>query len=145
VLRAFAKTTLLRPTNFWAYVDELVSNNHVVIDRAKGTPHPKLPQFIYPLDYGYLENTISADGGGIDLFRGSRPEATVIGVLCTVDLSKRHMEFKLLLGCIFEEIAVIQDRRSVTRRVPRLTIRLEIQTVCTSWRTRPGRVMKSCA
>jgi inorganic pyrophosphatase len=99
----------LDPRHFWAYVDELVRSSSIAIDRPKDTAHPKYPQYIYPLDYGYLENTTSADGGGIDIWRGSEPEPSVVGLLCTVDLWKRDMEVKLLLGCTAAEIAQVQD------------------------------------
>lgn len=58
---------------FWAALDELVATSTVRIDRPKGTAHPRYPSFIYPLDYGYLEGTQAADGGGIDVWVGSLP------------------------------------------------------------------------
>ena len=58
-------------TAFWHGVTELLITNSLIIDRPKGSPHPRYPQMIYPLDYGYLENTTSADGGGIDVWLGS--------------------------------------------------------------------------
>jgi inorganic pyrophosphatase len=42
-------------SDFWAYIDELVATSSVVIDRPRNTAHPKHPQHIYPLDYGYLK------------------------------------------------------------------------------------------
>lgn len=58
-------------TAFWQGVTELLITNSLIIDRPKGSPHPRYPQMIYPLDYGYLENTTSADSGGIDVWLGS--------------------------------------------------------------------------
>ena len=49
---------------FWNALDELVKNSEIVIDRAKGTAHPKFPDFIYKVDYGYLKETTAMDGGG---------------------------------------------------------------------------------
>ena len=57
--------------DFWSALDELVLNSEIVIDRPKGTAHPKYPKFIYRLDYGYLKNTSSMDGDGIDVWVGS--------------------------------------------------------------------------
>ena len=76
----------------------------VCIDRPRGTAHPHYPDFIYPLDYGYLTGTTAMDGGGIDVWRGSLPERRVVGVICTVNLDKRDSEIKLLLGCTPDEI-----------------------------------------
>jgi len=36
---------------FWNAVDELVNNSEIVIDRPKGTAHPKYPNLIYEVDY----------------------------------------------------------------------------------------------
>lgn len=52
---------------FWQALDRLVAECETVIDRPKGTAHPRWPEFVYPLDYGYLRGTSSMDGGGIDV------------------------------------------------------------------------------
>lgn len=39
--------------DFWRALDSLVDNSGIVIDRPKGTAHPKYPDFIYKVDYGY--------------------------------------------------------------------------------------------
>ena len=57
---------------FWSNLDRLVDESEIVIDRPKGSSHPKYPNFIYRLDYGYLKNTASMDGTGIDVWMGSR-------------------------------------------------------------------------
>jgi inorganic pyrophosphatase len=93
--------------NFWSHLDELVMASRVVIDRPRGTPHPRYPDFIYPFDYGYLEDTRSMDGGGIDVWLGSLPDRQVSAVICTLDRSKRDAEIKLLLGCTPQEAQVI--------------------------------------
>lgn len=56
---------------FWNALDELVSNSEIIIDRPKGTAHPKYPDFIYRVDYGYLQDTTSMDGAGIDVWVGT--------------------------------------------------------------------------
>ncbi len=56
---------------FWKALDELVNKSEIVIDRPKGSKHPKFPDFIYPVDYGYLKDTASMDGPGIDVWIGS--------------------------------------------------------------------------
>ena len=52
---------------FWDALDQLVAGTEIVIDRPKGSAHPRHPGFIYRVDYGYLKDTSSMDGGGIDL------------------------------------------------------------------------------
>ena len=92
---------------FWAALDELFATSRIVIDRVKGSAHPRFPHLIYPLDYGYLENTASMDGGGIDVWLGSREEKTIDAIVCTVDRMKRDSEIKLLVGCTQEEKKII--------------------------------------
>ena len=86
-------------TEFWAALDRLAESASIVIDRPKGSAHPTFTEYIYPLDYGYLEGTASMDGEGIDLWLGSDPARKLTAILCTVDLIKRDSEIKLLLGC----------------------------------------------
>ena len=91
---------------FFAALDKLVSESEIVIDRPKGSRHPKFPDFIYRLDYGYLKNTSSMDGGGIDVWVGSG-EREVCAVMCIVDLMKKDSEIKILIGCTEEEKQIV--------------------------------------
>jgi inorganic pyrophosphatase len=84
---------------FWQRLDLLVEQCAVVIDRPAGSAHPRYPDFIYPFDYGYLAGTLAMDQGGIDVWRGSQDGRKVTGVICTVDLTKKDTEIKILLGC----------------------------------------------
>ena len=94
---------------FWQAIDSLAFSGRIVIDRPKGSSHPKYPDCIYPVDYGYIENTTSMDGGGIDVWRGSVPSNTVDSIICTVDLMKKDSEIKLLMGCTEEEMKTIYE------------------------------------
>ena len=89
-------------SEFWKAIDRLIENSELVIDRPKGSAHPKYPDMIYRVDYGYLKNTASMDGDGIDVWVGSgRKKADAI--ICTVDLMKKDSEIKILIGCTEEE------------------------------------------
>jgi inorganic pyrophosphatase len=92
---------------FWEYLEQLVINNKIFIDRPKGTRHPQFPDLIYPLDYGYLEKTRSSDRDGIDVWVGSQENTQIEAVLCTVDLHRNDIEVKILLGCDQEDIDTI--------------------------------------
>ena len=87
---------------FWKALDELVSNSEIVIDRPRGSAHPRFPNFIYKVDYGYLKDTTSMDGAGIDVWVGSG-DKKIDAIMCIVDLMKRDSEIKILLGCTEEE------------------------------------------
>jgi inorganic pyrophosphatase len=88
---------------FWQLADRLVREHPIVIDRPRGSRHPRYPQVVYPLDYGYLDGTTAIDGGGVDCWRGSLAEPIVTGAIVTVDVVKADCEIKWLIGCTGEE------------------------------------------
>lgn len=93
---------------FWGALERLVATSEVVIDRPRGSRHPRFGDVIYPLDYGYLKGTSAIDGGGVDLWRGS-DGAAIVGLIATVDLGKRDAEIKLLIGCTRAQCARIEE------------------------------------
>ena len=96
-------------TLFWQEMTRLATSESIVIDRPKGKPHPRYPEMIYPLDYGYVENTSASDGDGIDVWMGSSSTKTLTGILCTFDTFKRDAEIKLLIGCNEKDVQVIRN------------------------------------
>jgi len=86
-------------SRFWQFADQLGSNHPIVIDRPRGSRHPRYSPVIYPLDYGYLDGTGATDGGGVDCWRGSLADAVVTGAIMTADLYKADCEIKWLIGC----------------------------------------------
>lgn len=95
-------------------LDALVLESKLIIDRPKGSNHPKFKQVIYPLDYGFLDGTLSMDNQEMDVFVGSADKKSVTGVLCTVDMMKRDSEIKILLGCTEEESRIAHEFLNVT-------------------------------
>ncbi|MBN4004479.1 hypothetical protein [Nostoc sp. LPT] len=110
-------------TDFWFKLDRLVIISNLKIDRPKGTSHPRYPSFVYPLDYGYLENTRSGDRADIDVWIGSLSSKKVIAVICSVDLEKRDTEINILLGCTSEESQVILDIHNIGSQSAVLLVR----------------------
>ena len=108
--------------DFWDALDQLAAGSELVIDRPKGSAHPRFPNFIYPVDYGYLKGTASMDGGGIDVWLGTG-ERKLDAVMCIVDLMKRDSEIKLLLGCTEEEKAAIYQIHNETPYMKGVLIR----------------------
>jgi inorganic pyrophosphatase len=96
-------------TLYWQGMGDLVVSNKIIIDRPKDEPHPRYPELIYPLNYGYLEGTTAGDGDGIDVWIGSLDSKTLTGILCTFDKIKHDAEIKLLLGCTKEDVQTIQN------------------------------------
>jgi inorganic pyrophosphatase len=93
---------------FWQEITQPAAVNPIKIDRPKGSAHPRFPEVIYPLDYGYLENTTASDGSGIDVWISSLGTQTLTGILCTFDTLKRDMEVKLLISCTGTDLQTIQ-------------------------------------
>ncbi len=96
-------------TDFWTRLESLIASNEVILDRPKGSHHPKYPEIVYPLDYGYLKGTSGGDRNEIDVWRGSMPGNKLVGVVCTVDILKSDTEVKLLIGCTDNEINKVSD------------------------------------
>lgn len=94
---------------FWQAIDALASSGKIVIDRPKGSTHPRFSHIKYEVDYGYIENTTSMDGNGIDVWRGSLPSTNVDAIICTIDLMKKDSEIKLLIGCTDEEMNIVYE------------------------------------
>ena len=110
-------------SDFWTVLDCLVSQSEIVIDRPKGNTHWRYPDYVYPLDYGYLDNTSSMDGDGIDVWIGTAQNLGVVGVICTVDLVKRDSEIKILLDCTEDEILLLERDHNVTDLMKGILIR----------------------
>ena len=86
--------------DFWEILDDLVNDSEIVIDRPKGTAHPRYPNFIYKVDYGYIKNTS-----------------------CIVDFMKRDSEIKVLIGCTEEEKQLIYQTHNETQYMKGIMIR----------------------
>jgi inorganic pyrophosphatase len=95
--------------SFWEGMVQLALTHRIVIDRPRGQPHPRHPEMILPLDYGYVEGTSSSDGGGMDVWIGSLQNRTLTGILCTFDTLKQDAEIKLMLGCSESDIQLIRS------------------------------------
>lgn len=94
---------------FWKLLDNIVMTHEIKIDRPKGTPHPKYSDYIYPVDYGFLAETMSSDGNGIDIWIGTSNNKIVNGIISSIDILKGDSEIKILYSCTLEEIKKIYE------------------------------------
>ena len=108
--------------DFWKALDELVSNSEIVIDRPRGSAHPRFPDFIYKVDYGYLKDTTSMDGTGIDIWVGSG-DKKIDAIMVIVDLMKKDSEIKILIGCTEEEKLEVYKTHNETQYMKGVLIR----------------------
>ena len=59
----------------------------IIIDRPLGSAHPKHPDMIYPVNYGYIPNTVGGDSEELDVYllglnkSVTEYEAKVIGIV----------------------------------------------------------------
>lgn len=88
---------------FFRSLDELVQKNGLTVDRPKGSAHPRYPEYIYPLDYGFINGTTSTDKAEIDAWIGEG-EPRVSGIIVTFDPIKRDSEMKVCVGCGPDEL-----------------------------------------
>jgi inorganic pyrophosphatase len=93
-------------TRYWERLDKLIKDNGIIVDRKKGSVHPKYESIVYPINYGYIKNTTSMDNGGIDVFCGTKGNNDIQGILCTIDILKKDSEIKVLYSCTDEEIEI---------------------------------------
>jgi inorganic pyrophosphatase len=90
----------------WAGWEALIAANGLTIDRPYGTPHPHFPEIIYPIDYGYVNGTVSTDGQEVDIFVGSVRNG-LVAMLLTTDHRRGDREVKLVYGCMPEEVYLV--------------------------------------
>lgn len=112
---------------FWAVLDRLVAESTIVIDRPKGSRHPRY-DYLYVADYGYLQHTTSPDGAGIDIWQGTDTAQRVGAVICTIDVLKRDAEIKILLGCTEAETQAILDFHNASEYMKGLLLRRNAQS-----------------
>ena len=107
-MRCFC-SLLISMNTFWKRLITILNESEMVIDRPKGSTHPKYPKIVFPLDYGYLKNTSGGDGNEIDVWLGSLENKELNAIVCTVDILKRDTEIKLIVGCSDHEIETIKS------------------------------------
>lgn len=113
----------MKDDSFWKALDRLVSESEIVIDRPKGSTHPRYTDIVYSVDYGYLKGTSSADGDGIDIWRGTDAGQKIDAIICIVDLFKKDSEIKILIGCTETEKSVIYAFHNETEFMKGVIIR----------------------
>ncbi|MFF3445401.1 inorganic diphosphatase [Streptosporangium sp. NPDC002721] len=94
--------------SLWEHADRMIKEGAIVIDRPARSAHPKFPDYRYPLNYGYIADTVGGDGEGVDVWVGSGEIEQVTAIACTIDPIKLNAELKMLWRCTDEEVARIE-------------------------------------
>ena len=87
----------------WPGWARLIDAHGLTIDRPFGQPHPAFPHIVYPLDYGYINDTRSSDGEPVDVFVGSAATG-LVGLILAADYRQHKREPKLLYHCTAAEV-----------------------------------------
>lgn len=87
----------------WTAWEAHIREHGYTLDRPWGSRHPRFPEIRYPLDYGYLNGTLSTDGEAMDVFVGTARNG-LVALLLTADFRRGDREGKLLYNCTPEEV-----------------------------------------
>ncbi len=90
----------------WDGWEALIARNGYTLDRPYGSAHPRFPDIRYPIDYGYLPDTLGSDGEEVDLFVGSARNG-LVALILTHDYRRGDRECKLIYDCTPEEIYLV--------------------------------------
>lgn len=90
----------------WSRWEALIRRHGITIDRPQGQPHPDYPTILYPIDYGYINNTIAPDGQEVDVFAGHGQNG-LVALLRTTDYRRGDREVKLLYNCTPRDIYMV--------------------------------------
>ena len=91
----------------WTVWDNAIAAQGIEIERPYGTAHPDHPSIIYPINYGFVRGTMSADGHPMDIFVGSDAEAGLVAAVFTHDKRKGDRECKLIYNCTPGEVYLV--------------------------------------
>jgi inorganic pyrophosphatase len=81
---------------FWQKLDTLFFSSKLVISRGKGDVHPKYHNLVYPVSYGYLEDTYNQEQEGIAVYRGSGTASSISTIVIAADILKKDIDVKLV-------------------------------------------------
>lgn len=90
-------TTVLRRAYAWSFLGRTV---HVTVDRPLGSAHPQYPDTVYPINYGYLPDTLAGDGEALDVYilGVDRPVDAFAGRVIAVVYREDDTEDKLVVA-----------------------------------------------
>jgi inorganic pyrophosphatase len=98
-----ALRTVLSTHFSWVAWERVIERKGITIDRPAQTAHPEYSEIVYPMDYGFIPDTMSTDGEAVDVFVGEGALG-LVGLILTTDHRQTDREMKLLVDCTPPEI-----------------------------------------
>ena len=89
---------------FWQKLDTLYLSSGYQIIRKKGEVHPRFQNLIYPVDYGYINDTKSFGKDGVSVYAGSGNRYEISALVVAADILIKELDVKVLVGCTEEEV-----------------------------------------
>ena len=89
---------------FWQKLDTLYLSSGYQITRKKGEVHPRFQNLIYPVDYGYINDTKSFGKDGVSVYAGSGNRYEISALVVAADILIKELDVKVLVGCTDEEV-----------------------------------------
>ena len=93
-------TILLKKCDIRNQLKSLISTEVTMyIDRTLGTKHPKFPNIIYPVNYGYIKEVTALDNEYQDayLLGVNEPVETYTGIVYAIIIRENDIEDKLVI------------------------------------------------
>ena len=87
---------------FWQKIDTLFLSGNLQMTKKKGEVHPTFRNLIYPVDYGKLTDTKSAEDG-VAVYAGSGDRSEITALVVAADILMKELDVKILVGCTDEE------------------------------------------
>ncbi len=134
----------------WEMWDGFIAMNGITIERPSGSAHPRYPDIIYPIDYGFVNGTLANDGEEVDIFVGTARSSGadtdvasgglavrdiasgLVAAVFTHDPRKGDREVKFLYACTPREIYLVNGFVNFAPMTGRLLMRRPMREL---WRS----------
>lgn len=101
----------------WTTWERTIADHGITLDRPRGSRHPVHREIVYPIDYGYVNDTVGADGEEVDVFVGTTAGHGLVGAIITVDHRKGDIEVKLLVDTSANEVYLVNGFINFDKRL----------------------------
>ncbi len=105
---------------------------NIKIDRPMGSVHPKHPEFVYPINCGYIPNVFGGDGEELDVYLLGVDVPVEEYTACIIGIVHRHNDVEDMLVAAPEELNFDQNKISEAVSFQERYYKSEIE-LCNKW------------